>query len=184
MCGSEACGNHCQFYCNDCHQPMCEQCRDDHQKSPETKKHELVLYRERKLHIPVERCKLHPTRQINLLCKDCSAPLCSKCTSMNEHSGHKFDDLEDKLAEKFACCQSKIFNIRTHFLSTSKRLKLEVQEDCATIKKIMDDIRDFKKAEAESLKKSGRCCDFKGTRSSQYDGRVPCHKPKITRNNL
>lgn len=152
MCGTEACGNPCQFYCNDCHQPMCEQCRDDHQKSPETKKHELVHYRQRKLRVPAEKCKLHPTRQINVLCKDCSEPLCSRCTFMKEHLGHQFDDLEEKLAERFVCCQTKIFNIRAYFLSTSKSLKLEVQEDCATVRKKMDDISYFKKAEAESLK--------------------------------
>lgn len=116
MCGTEACGNHCQFYCNNCHQLMCEQCRDDHQKSPETKKHELFLYRERKHHIHVERGKLHPTRQINLLCKDCSAPLCSKYTSMKEHSGHKFDDLEDKLAEKLHVASQK-YSISEHIFS-------------------------------------------------------------------
>lgn len=152
MCGTEAYGNHCQFYCNDCHQPMCEQCRDDQQQSPETKKHQFVPYRQRKRHVPAEKCKLHPTRQINFLCKDCSAPLCSRCTFTKEHLGHQFDDLEERLAERFVCCQTKIFNIRAYFLSTSKSLKLEVQENCATVRKKMDDIRYFKKAEAESLK--------------------------------
>lgn len=71
---------------------------------------------------------------------------------MKEHLGHQFDDLEEKLAERFVCCQTKIFNIRAYFLSTSKSLKLEVQENCATVRKKMDDIRYFKKAEAESLK--------------------------------
>lgn len=153
VCGTEACGNYCHFFCNDCHHPICEQCRDDHQKSPETKKHELVPYRQRKLHVPAEKCKLHPTRQINVLCKECSAPLCSRCTFTKEHLGHQFDDLEERLAERFVCCQTKIFNIRAYFLSTSKSLKLEVQEDCATVRKKMDDIRYFKKAEADSLKK-------------------------------
>lgn len=60
MCGTEAYGIQCQFYCNDCHQPMCEQCRDDHQKSPETKKHGLVPYRQRKLHVPAEKMQATP----------------------------------------------------------------------------------------------------------------------------
>lgn len=68
MFNTETCRNHCQFYCNGCQQ-MCEQCRDDYQKSPETKKHELVHYRQRKLRVPAEKCKLHPTRQINVLCR-------------------------------------------------------------------------------------------------------------------
>ena len=37
ICGNEDCEENGQFYCNDCHRPLCEQCRDQHQKSPNTK---------------------------------------------------------------------------------------------------------------------------------------------------
>ena len=43
VCGTEDCQKNGQFYCNACHRPLCEQCRDEHLKSPKTKTHEIVL---------------------------------------------------------------------------------------------------------------------------------------------
>uniref|UniRef100_K1RCG0 Uncharacterized protein n=1 Tax=Magallana gigas TaxID=29159 RepID=K1RCG0_MAGGI len=57
-CGTEDCEKNCQFYCNDCHQPMCEQCRDEHQKSPETKNHEVVHYRQHKRNFQWRNAKI------------------------------------------------------------------------------------------------------------------------------
>ena len=41
VCGTEDCQKNGQFNCNACHRPLCEQCRDQHQKSPNTKNHEI-----------------------------------------------------------------------------------------------------------------------------------------------
>ena len=43
VCGSEDCQKNGQFYCNDCGRPLCEQCRNEHLKSPDTKMHEIVI---------------------------------------------------------------------------------------------------------------------------------------------
>ena len=69
VCGIQDCQRNGQFYCNDCHQPMCEQCKDEHQKSPNNKNHDIVLYRQRKHQLPVEKCKLHPTKNVDIFCK-------------------------------------------------------------------------------------------------------------------
>ena len=70
-CDTDGCNRNCQFYCNPCHRPMCEQCRDDHIKSPDTKSHEVVLYRQRIRQLPVVKCKDHPLKDIDMLCKEC-----------------------------------------------------------------------------------------------------------------
>lgn len=36
-CGTEDCGGNCQFYCNPCLRPICDQCRDKHLQNPESK---------------------------------------------------------------------------------------------------------------------------------------------------
>uniref|UniRef100_K1QIZ2 B box-type domain-containing protein n=1 Tax=Magallana gigas TaxID=29159 RepID=K1QIZ2_MAGGI len=151
-CGTEDCENNCQFYCNPCHRQLCEQCRDKHQKSPDTKKHEVVPFLQHKRHLPVDKCKLHPTRNADILCNECNIPLCSKCTTMEEHFGHKFVDMEDIDAEKFAFCLDEISKIQEYFLPTSKELKTETDEDGKEVKKTMDGIRNSIKAEAKSLK--------------------------------
>ena len=152
VCGTEDCQKNGQFYCNACHQSLCEQCRDEHQKSPNTKNHEIVLYRHRKHQLPVEKCKDHPTRNIDIFCKECQIALCSKCSTMEEHNGHKFDDLEDIYAEKYALWQGEFSKIQKYFLPTSQHLKTDIEEDAKQIKKTMESIRTSMKANAESLK--------------------------------
>ena len=105
VCGTEDCQKNGQFYCNDCHRPLCEQCRDEHLKSPKTQTHEIVLYRHRKQQLPVEKCELHPTRNVDMFCTECNIPLCLKC-SIKEHKGHEFEDLEEIYAEKYAAWQA------------------------------------------------------------------------------
>ncbi|XP_078339395.1 uncharacterized protein LOC111106630 [Crassostrea virginica] len=152
VCGTENCQKNGQFYCNACHRPLCEQCRDEHQKSPKTKNHEIVLYRHRKHQLPVELCQEHPTRNKELFCRECSIPLCSKCSTMKEHKGHDIDDLEEIYADKYAVWQGEFSKIQKYFLPTTNSLKADIEEDVTEIKNIMESIRTSIKAEAESLK--------------------------------
>ncbi|XP_065921369.1 tripartite motif-containing protein 3 isoform X2 [Magallana gigas] len=152
VCSTEDCKSNCQFYCNPCHQGLCERCRDEHQKNPDTENHEVVPYKQRKPQLPEEKCNLHPKRNVDILCKDCNVPLCAKCIFMKEHTGHQLDDLEEKYVEKITFCRSEIFKIQEYYLSTSHGLKKEIKEDVMEIKKTMDEIRNSIEAEAESLK--------------------------------
>eukprot|EP00105_Crassostrea_gigas_P026572 XP_011447574.1 PREDICTED: tripartite motif-containing protein 5 [Crassostrea gigas] len=153
VCGTEDCEKNCQFYCNDCHQPMCEQCRDEHQKNKKTKNHEVVPYKQRKRPLPVEKCKIHPTRHIELFCEECQIPICSKCTATKEHRGHAFTDLEFVFDEKVSLkCHEEIAKIRNYFDPISQDLKKEIAGDVTEIKKIMEGIRTSMKAEAKSVK--------------------------------
>uniref|UniRef100_K1Q8N2 Tripartite motif-containing protein 3 n=1 Tax=Magallana gigas TaxID=29159 RepID=K1Q8N2_MAGGI len=153
VCGSKDCEKNCQFYCNDCHQPMCEQCRDEHQKNKKTKIHEVASYRERKRQIPVEKCKIHPTKEIDLLCEVCRIPICSKCTGAKEHRGHVFTDLEMVFNEKVTLFHKEIAKIQDYLNPTSQDLKTEIARDVTAIKEIMEDIRASMRAEADAVKK-------------------------------
>ncbi|XP_052691349.1 uncharacterized protein LOC128169221 [Crassostrea angulata] len=153
VCGTEDCEKNCQFYCNDCHQPMCEQCRDEHQKNKKTKNHEVVPYKQRKRQIPVVKCKIHPTKEMVLLCKECQIPLCYKCTTTKEHRGHVFTDLEMVFDEKVSLCQEEIAKIRNYFEPTSQDLKTDIASDVTEMKKIMEGLRTSMKVEAEAVKK-------------------------------
>lgn len=68
VCGVEDCKTNCEFYCNPCHLQICEQCRDKHQRSMETKNHEIVPYRQRNRKLPEEKCKDHPSKNIGIFC--------------------------------------------------------------------------------------------------------------------
>ncbi|XP_034304645.2 tripartite motif-containing protein 3 [Magallana gigas] len=153
VCGTEDCDKNCQFYCNDCHQPMCEQCRDEHQKNKKTKNHEVVHYKQRKRRIPVEKCKIHPTKDRDLRCEQCQIPLCSKCTATKEHRGHVFTDLEIVFAEKVLQYQEEIDKIRNYFEPVSQDVKIEIAGDVTEIKKIMEGIKTAMGTETESVKR-------------------------------
>ncbi|XP_011446232.3 E3 ubiquitin-protein ligase TRIM71-like [Magallana gigas] len=152
VCGFEDCENNCLFYCNPCHQPLCEQCRDKHEKSPDTRNHEVVSYRHRKNQLPVEKCRDHPTKDIDILCDECNVPLCSKCSTLLVHKGHSFTDLETIYTEKSVACRQKIHKIQAYFIPTAKRLQGEIKLYATEITKIMDSIRTFMRDEAKSLK--------------------------------
>ncbi|XP_078310241.1 uncharacterized protein LOC111135535 [Crassostrea virginica] len=151
ICGTEDCQENGQFYCNDCHRSSCEQCRDDHLKNPDTQTHEIVPYRYRKQRLSVEKCKHHPTRNIDIICQECQIALCLKCFT-KEHQGHKFDDLEEIYAEKYALWQGEYSKIQKYFLPTTQGLKTDIEEDVKKIRKIMESIKTSMNAEAESLK--------------------------------
>ncbi|XP_062585491.1 uncharacterized protein LOC134247166 [Saccostrea cucullata] len=151
-CGIEECERNCELYCNPCHQRLCKQCRDEHLKSLENKNHEVVLYQQRKRQLPVEKCKIHPTKDVDMLCEECQVPLCSKCVTMGDHERHKFVDLEIVYTEKFALFQQEISKIHEYFLPTSQDLQKEIKKDSSEIKYIMDNIRTSMKTEGETLK--------------------------------
>uniref|UniRef100_A0A8W8J2A0 B box-type domain-containing protein n=1 Tax=Magallana gigas TaxID=29159 RepID=A0A8W8J2A0_MAGGI len=152
VCGTEDCEKNCLFFCNDCHQQMCEQCRDEHQKSSDTKNHEVVPYQQRKRQLPEVRCQIHVNKYVDMLCEQCQVPVCSKCATQ-DHGGHTFTDLETVYAEKCGVCLNEINKIEEYFLPTSQDLLKSTKEDSNEIKKIMDSIRASMKAEAESLKR-------------------------------
>ncbi|XP_062595588.1 RING finger protein 207-like [Saccostrea cucullata] len=151
-CGIEECKRNCEFYCNPCHQRLCKQCSDAHLKSPENKNHEVVLYQQRKRQLLAEKCKIHPTKDVDMLCEECQVPVCSKCVTQQIHRGHIFTDLETIYAEKYADFQQEIFKIQEYFLPISQDLQKEIKKDSSEMKHIMDNIRTSMKTEGETLK--------------------------------
>ncbi|XP_062598537.1 tripartite motif-containing protein 2-like [Saccostrea cucullata] len=151
-CDIDKCERNCEFYCNPCHLRLCKQCSEEHLKSPENKNHEVVLYQQRKRQLPVEKCKIHPTKDVDMLCEECQVPVCSKCVTQREHRGHIFNDLEKNYAEKFADFQEEISKIQDYFLPMSQDLQKEIKKDSSEIKHLMDHIRTCMKTEGETLK--------------------------------
>ena len=71
---------------------------------------------------------------------------------MKEHRDHKFEDIEDIYADKYALWQGEFSKIQKYFLPTTQALKSDIEEDVEQIKKIMENIRTSMKVEATSLK--------------------------------
>jgi hypothetical protein len=131
---------------------MYEQCRDDHLKNPEYKNHEVVLYLQRKRQLPVEKCIIHASKNIDMFCVTCQLPLCSKCATQEHHLGHNFIDLDTIYADKMALCLKEISKVDNQFLPTSQDLQKEIKDNAKEIQTIMDNIRTTMKADGDSLK--------------------------------
>lgn len=67
VCTIDDCENSCQFYCNQCCKPLCEQCRDEHQTRPDTTKHIVIRFNQQKRKLSIEKCKDHPTKDIDMI---------------------------------------------------------------------------------------------------------------------
>ncbi|XP_062611062.1 uncharacterized protein LOC134272903 [Saccostrea cucullata] len=117
--GCAICEDCSSFYCNDCHQSLCDQHRDAHLKEEENKQHEVVLYIDRRIRLPVEKCTIHPTRDLEIYCEFCKDPICSKCSTSN-HSNHQASDLEIVYNNKFQQCKGDLSKIGEEKLDSHK----------------------------------------------------------------
>ncbi|XP_061168555.1 E3 ubiquitin-protein ligase TRIM63-like, partial [Saccostrea echinata] len=151
-CGIVECERNCEFYCNPCHQRLCKQCKDEHLKGLENQNHEIVHYQQRKPQLPVEKCKIHPNKNVDMYCEECQISLCSKCATKGDHQRHIFVDLETMYEEKFVLYQKEISKIHEYFLPISQDFQKEIKQDTVEIKNIIDNIRTSMKTEGETLK--------------------------------
>lgn len=151
-CGTENCKGNCQFYCNPCLRPFCDQCRDEHLQNPESKNHEVVPYKQRRRQLPVEKCMVHSDEDLDFHCKECDVPLCSNCLTKASHQGHTIIDLTTLYADNCQTCQEKIDQIRQNLIPTLQNLQEETKADATVIKKMMNYIRSELKAEATCFK--------------------------------
>lgn len=151
-CGNEGCKQNCLFHCDLCNRRLCEQCREEHQKSPKTKNHAIRPNHRGKSWHPVEKCRYHGDKVTDTFCEECQAPICAKC-AIQDHHGHAFVDLETVYSEKVALCSAKISQINKYFLPTTQDQKTRLKEDANEIKTYMDGLRSSVKADAECLKR-------------------------------
>ena len=82
-----------------------------------------------------EICQDHPTRNLDIFCREYKTPICSKCSTMKEHKGLRFDDLEDIYADKYTLWQGEFSKIQKYFLPTTQNLKTDIEEEVKQIKK-------------------------------------------------
>ncbi|XP_062616182.1 uncharacterized protein LOC134277903 [Saccostrea cucullata] len=107
-CDTGLCRNFSVFYCNTCHQRICDECKQRHLE--QNSGHEIVFYQERKRKLPSEKCRIHPTQDISVYCKVCQDPLCSTCFAQH-YRNHDISDLETIYNDMLQQCQKQITDI-------------------------------------------------------------------------
>lgn len=88
-----------KLYCDICLHNLCKNCAGEHILD-ESKKHNVVPFKNRRSTIFYPYCPKHTTKQCELYCELCDTPICSSCVSSSIHNGHNFSDIFESLERK------------------------------------------------------------------------------------
>ncbi|XP_061171184.1 uncharacterized protein LOC133180731 [Saccostrea echinata] len=150
-CDTESCRKFSEFYCNTCHQRICDQCKQPHLE--QNIGHEIVLYHERKRKLPSEKCRIHPTKNIDIYYNDCQDLLCSTCFVQN-HRNHDTSDLETIYNDLLQQCQKEITDIWKTDIPKARDNVETLEEKRENVKKEIAIVRTSMKERADGLKKA------------------------------
>ncbi|XP_060084656.1 uncharacterized protein LOC132563914 [Ylistrum balloti] len=125
LCDSE---DNVNWFCNDCQEALCEECKELHTRGKKTKNDDVVSIGKanRQDAKPVlEVCKLHPGKPCDMYCCDCNMLVCLMCLSQT-HKRHNWKHLEDELTIKKQQIKEHISTISakiTHFVNVTITLQ-------------------------------------------------------------
>ncbi|XP_062606357.1 uncharacterized protein LOC134268181 [Saccostrea cucullata] len=148
-CDTESCRNFSEFYCNTCHQRICPQCKQRHLE--QNKGHDIALYEKRKRKLPLEKCNIHPTEDIDVYCDDCQDPVCFLCFFFN-HSDHDKSDLETIYNDILQQCRKEITEILKKDIPEAKNNVGSIEEKRENVKKEFAKLRVSMHERADELK--------------------------------
>lgn len=141
----DTCENNAKHLCRNCHDRLCDRCKNIHSKSKATFDHEIVLLTFESLTLSPECpssyvCKWHPKFRASIGCQKCKVPVCEKCL-IGEHNAHTlieftqlFQYRKEKLEEKLSKVRSEIPKYKSNLEKVRQRQK-EVYENKDMLKK-------------------------------------------------
>lgn len=141
----DTCENNAKHLCRNCHDRLCDRCKNIHSKSKATFDHDIVLLTFESLTLSPECpssyvCKWHPKFRASIGCQKCKVPVCEKCL-IGEHNAHTlieftqlFQYRKEKLEEKLSKVRSEIPNYESNLEKVRQRQK-EVYENKDMLKK-------------------------------------------------
>ena len=141
VCGNEDCQENG-------HQPLCEHCKDEHVKSPKPVFMKLFFTDTANINFLWRNAIFIQHETLTFFVKNAKLRY-ARYSTLEEHQGHKFDDIEEIYAEKYALQQDEFPKIQKYFLPTSFDLKTNIEEDATQIRKIIEIIRTSIKTESE-----------------------------------
>ncbi|XP_060076278.1 uncharacterized protein LOC132555916 [Ylistrum balloti] len=171
VCDSE---DNVNWFCNDCQEALCDQCKEYHTWWKKSKHDDVVSIGKvnRQIDKPVsEVCKLHPGKLCDGYCCDCDMLVCSICLSQT-HKHQDWKHLEDEftlkkqhMKEHMTTISAKITHFKndTLMLHRAKKeivdnidgMRKEVNSQRTKLKAEVDDIADTVLTELSALEKEG-----------------------------
>ncbi|KAJ8297614.1 hypothetical protein KUTeg_024145 [Tegillarca granosa] len=158
------------FYCQECTQEMCKDCKTMHLRMNVSKNHTVVSIakdRETDVHekehsaIP---CSIHSRERIQMFCTTCEIPVCIICIAEGTHKNHDLDTIinakekyRNELLNFVTKIKQEISNIETSLQSMQNhtKRKSDINKQRNEIKSQVDKIADILIDEQEKRKIKG-----------------------------
>eukprot|EP00105_Crassostrea_gigas_P032537 XP_011455570.1 PREDICTED: uncharacterized protein LOC105348006 [Crassostrea gigas] len=122
-------------YCYFCHVNLCKPCILDHILD-EYDKHKIVPFKERRSTVTLvyPKCRTHPQKNCNLLCKNCNNLfVCSSCTASEQHRGHLFIDVTEVYKTKKNNIEKDTQELENLISPEYKEIALDLENQLANL---------------------------------------------------
>nr|XP_034315565.1 tripartite motif-containing 13-like isoform X1 [Crassostrea gigas]XP_034315566.1 tripartite motif-containing 13-like isoform X2 [Crassostrea gigas] len=120
-------------YCDFCHVNLCKPCILDHILD-EYDKHKIVPFQERRSTLVYSKCRTHPQKNCDLLCKNCdSLFVCSICTASEQHSGHIFVDVTEVYRTKKNNIEKDTEELENHISPKYEEIAMDLENQLANL---------------------------------------------------
>ncbi|XP_065927698.1 E3 ubiquitin-protein ligase TRIM71-like [Magallana gigas] len=87
------------LHCDFCQTNLCKACVGEHMLDL-SKKHQVVLFQDRRSTVISPNCQKHSLKQCELHCEQCDIPICVLCVSSESHENHKKLDIRSYFETK------------------------------------------------------------------------------------
>lgn len=138
-------GEDANFYCKECTQEICADCKGTHLRMKVNQNHTVIRIAADKQTsgkcFSHTMCQSHPNNLVQMYCVSCYTPVCLACIADKEHKNHDFDQL-GSVADKY---KKALLQIRTE----TQREMSQMEE---LLTSIQNDIRDYNDTSVQTIK--------------------------------
>lgn len=132
------CHGEVEYFCHACQQDLCLHCKEEHVIDPDTKHHEVTIYRIKYKYIPTKKCVVLSDQIYEMYCKTCDIPV---CLHSEKHRIHELCKLRTAYKDKQSQCNNYIMNIRSETLFNIVDLLEKLKTDFKTQQQIINCIK-------------------------------------------
>ena len=151
-CKTDGIRKYAKYYCEQCQEYLCSDCKDFHKKFKMSQSHKLLSGSTMiKLSQLLQRkdcysiCGCSQNRQVQHFCQDHEDAVCDQCCK-NDHHKCIIYSIEDKLSDYQKSSLESVFKRMETFKTDAKQHLRNRQEDCSTLEELTNTCRSNIKA--------------------------------------
>lgn len=120
------CGKSSIEFCNSCQLNLCVNCVSKHVDKFQSLSHDIVPFKNRKIHWVFPECKFHQGQRCEVHCQDCQTPICIKCC-IGAHKHHDASEIVEVVEIKQQEIRKDIEEIETKLIPEYKKINTYLQ---------------------------------------------------------